>query len=78
LIYYGENALRVQICTALIALLLLKWLHYLSRAKWSLSKLASLLRLNLFTYRDLVKWPSDPLNTQRLPRAAEQLTLALA
>lgn len=78
MIYYGENALRVQICTALIALLLLKWLHYLSRAKWSLSKLASLLRLNLFTYRDLVKWPSDPLNTPRLPRAAEQLTLALA
>ena len=48
-----ENALRIQIWTALIALLLLKYLHYLSKAGWSLSHLACMLRLNLFTYRDL-------------------------
>ena len=48
----SENALRIQIWTALIAILLLKWLHHLSKAKWSLSNLASMLRLNLFTYRD--------------------------
>ena len=42
----GENALRIQIWTALIAILLLKWLHHLSKAKWSLSNLASMLRLN--------------------------------
>ena len=56
--FYGtsENALRIQIWTALIAILLLKWLHHLSKAKWSLSNLASMLRLNLFTYRDLRKW----------------------
>jgi IS4 transposase len=41
----SENALRIQIWTALIALLLLKWLHRLSTANWSLSNLASLLRL---------------------------------
>lgn len=52
----SENALRIQIWTALIALLLLKWLHHLSKAKWSLSNLASMLRLNLFTYRDLLTW----------------------
>ena len=46
----SENALRIQIWTALIALLLLKWLHHLSKANWSLSNLASMLRLNLFTY----------------------------
>jgi len=45
----SENALRIQIWTALIALLLLKWLYHLSQAGWSLSNLASLLRLNLFT-----------------------------
>jgi IS4 transposase len=28
----SENALRIQIWTALIALLLLKWLHHLSKA----------------------------------------------
>ena len=40
-----ENALRIQIWTALLALLLLKWLHHLSKAGWALSTLASMLRL---------------------------------
>jgi IS4 transposase len=44
-----ENALRIQIWTALIALLLLKYLHHISSLKWSLSNLATMLRLNLFT-----------------------------
>jgi hypothetical protein len=57
----SENALRVQIWTALLAILLLKWLHHLSKAKWSLSNLASMLRLNLFTYRDLTAWLDNPL-----------------
>ena len=51
-----ENALHIQIWTALIAMLLLKWLHHLSQANWSLSNLATMLRLNLFTYRDLRDW----------------------
>jgi hypothetical protein len=72
-----ENALRIQIWTALLALLLLKWLHFLSSAGWSLSNLASLLRLNLFTYRDLEEWLAKPLETPpRLP-PAEQLALPL-
>jgi len=41
-----ENARRIQIWTALIAILLLKWLHHLSKAKWSLSNPALMLRLN--------------------------------
>ncbi len=59
----SENALRIQIWTALIAILLLKWLHHLSKAKWSLSNLASMLRLNLFTYRDLTAWLDNPFGT---------------
>lgn len=59
----SANALLIQIWTALLALLLLKWLHHLSRAKWSLSNLAGLLRLNLFTYRDLRDWLNEPLQT---------------
>ena len=60
-----ENALRIQLWTALIALLLLKWLHHLSKAKWSLSNLAGMLRLNLFTYRknDLIEWLHKPFET---------------
>jgi Domain of unknown function (DUF4372)/Transposase DDE domain len=74
----SENALRIQIWTALIALLLLKWLHHLSKAKWSLSNLASMLRLNLFTYRQLQKWLDDPFQTPALIPESEQLILALA
>lgn len=68
-----ENALRIQIWTALLALVLLKWLHYLSRGPWSFSNLVSLLRLNLFTYRDLMEWIANPLNTPPLvPLPAQQ------
>jgi Domain of unknown function (DUF4372)/Transposase DDE domain len=73
----SENALRIQIWTALIALLLLKWLHHLSKANWSLSNLASLLRLNLFTYRELNQWLHDPMQTPPLVPPLEQLTLVL-
>ena len=73
----SENALRIQIWTALIALLLLKWLHHLSRANWSLSNLASMLRLNLFTYRELTQWLHNPMETPPLLPVAEQLTLAM-
>lgn len=74
----SENALRIQIWTALIALLLLKWLHHLSTAPWSFSNLASMLRLNLFTYRDLFDWLHDPLHTPPVTPVPQQLTLALA
>ncbi len=73
----SENALRIQIWTALIALLLLKWLHHLSKANWSLSNLASMLRLNLFTYRDLTRWLNEPMETPPIVPVADQLTLAL-
>ena len=72
----SENALRIQIWTALISLLLLKWLHHLSKANWSLSNLACMLRLNLFTYRELTKWLHDPMQTPPLLPVVEQLTLA--
>ena len=74
----SENALRIQLWTALIALLLLRWLHHLSRAAWSLSNLAAMLRLNLFTYRDLMQWLHNPFGTPPLPPepdGLEQLSL---
>ncbi|MCG2812779.1 MAG: IS4 family transposase [Candidatus Aminicenantes bacterium] len=45
----SENALKIQIWTALIAMLLLKYLQFKSRHKWSLSNLVFLLQRNLFT-----------------------------
>jgi IS4 transposase len=73
----SQNALRIQIWTALIALLLLKWLHHLSKAKWSLSNLASMLRMNLFTYRDLTAWLDNPCGTPPMLPASQQLSLGL-
>ena len=65
----SENALRIQLWTALIALLLLKWLHYQSHLSWSFSNLATMLRLNLFTYRDLLAWLKEPFGPPSDPAA---------
>jgi hypothetical protein len=74
----SENALRIQIWTALIALLLLKWLHHLSRATWSLSNLCAMLRLNLLTYRELLAWLHEPFGTPPLePDGAGPVQLSL-
>ena len=63
---------------ALIALLLLRWLHHLSRAAWSLSNLTTMLRLNLFTYRELMQWLHDPFGTPPdLPEAGAPVQLTL-
>jgi hypothetical protein len=63
------NAIQTQIWTALIALLLLKWLHYMSECRWSLSNLAGTLRLHLFTYRELRDFLNAPWDP---PPQAEQ------
>src|SRR6266700_4491334 len=74
----SQNALLIQIWTALIAMLLLKWMHHLSKAKWSFSNLASMLRLNLFTYRNLRRWLENPFGTPPLVPLTEQLSLELS
>jgi len=56
----SENAVKVQIWTALIAMLLLKLMQLRSTFGWSLSNLAAMLRMNLLTYRDLWKWLNEP------------------
>ncbi|MFZ1084056.1 MAG: hypothetical protein WAN35_03720 [Terracidiphilus sp.] len=58
-------------------MLLIKWLHHLSKANWSLSNLATMLRLNLFTYRDLLEWLHNSFGTPPTLPAPEQLQLAL-
>jgi hypothetical protein len=56
----SANALQIQIWTALIAMLLLKYLQLRARFGWSLSNLAALLRQQLFVYRDLFSWIDQP------------------
>jgi IS4 transposase len=56
----SANALHIQIWTALIAILLLKYLQLRARYGWSLSNLVALLRQQLFVYRDLHTWLDEP------------------
>lgn len=56
----SANALKTQIWTALIVMLLLKYLHLKSQYGWSLSNLLALLRQQLFVYRDLYAWLDAP------------------
>jgi transposase len=73
----SPNALQIQIWTALIALLLLKYLQLRARFGWSLSNLAALLRQQLFVYRDLFVWIDQPFQPPPLlDPAAEQLALS--
>ncbi|MCK5348538.1 MAG: transposase, partial [Desulfobacula sp.] len=58
----SENALYIQIWTALIAMLLIKFLQLKSKFKWSLSNLVAFLRWNLFTYKDLWGWIDKPFD----------------
>ena len=56
----SPNAVKTQIWTALIAMLLLKYLQLRSTFGWSLSNLVALLRHQLFVYRDLNVWLDAP------------------
>jgi len=69
------NAVRIQIWTALIAVLVLRYLQFRSQFKWALSNLVALLRWNLFSYRDLWQWLNQPFDTP--PRGDQQMSLNL-
>jgi hypothetical protein len=75
----SPNAVKTQIWTALIAMLILKYLQLRSRFSWSLSNLIALLRHQLFVYRDLFAWLDNPFEGP--PALAEidvkQLSLGL-
>ncbi|MGB7839283.1 MAG: IS4 family transposase [Terrimicrobiaceae bacterium] len=71
----SPNAVRIQIWTALMAILLLKYLQMRSRLVWSLSNLLALLRLNLFVHRDLWAWVDQPFAPPPQPPTAVQTTL---
>ena len=70
----SENALYIQIWTALIAILMVKFLQFKSKFGWSLSNLVTLLRLNLFTYRNLWEWIGSPYEVPPVePESVQQL-----
>jgi Transposase DDE domain/Domain of unknown function (DUF4372) len=71
----SENAVQTQIWTALIAIVLLRYLQLRSTWKWGLSNLAALLRYQLFVYRDLWAWINQPFQPP-VDLESPQLTLA--
>jgi hypothetical protein len=62
----SANAVKTQIWTALIAVLILKYMKHISKAGISMSNLAALLRLNLLIYKDLYSWLDDPLGAPQI------------
>jgi hypothetical protein len=72
-----ENALNIQIWTALIAMLLIKFLQLKSKFGWSISNLVAFLRWNLFTYKDLWEWINKPFETVELSPQPVQMQLPI-
>jgi hypothetical protein len=73
----SANAVKIQIWTALIAMLILRFLQLRSKFHWSLSNLVALLRMNLFTHRDLWAWLNKPFEIVPVLYDPEQLKLNL-
>jgi len=73
----SANAVRIQIWTALIAMLMLRFLQLRAKFAWSLSNLIALLRMNLFTHRDLWNWINKPFEIPPVPYEPEQLEFCL-
>lgn len=71
------NAVKTQIWTALLAILVVKYLKLRSTFGWSLSNLIALLRMNLFTYRDLWSWLDTPFEIPVVEPEVVQLELKL-
>lgn len=64
----SENAVMIQIWTALITILILKALKAMAKHKWYLSNLVAFIRLNLFVKVDLQKWLDCPFQEHSPPK----------
>ena len=58
----SENAVMIQIWTALITILILKALKETAKYGWQLPNLVAFIRLNLFVKIDLQKWLDKPFD----------------
>lgn len=58
----SENAVMIQIWTALITILLLKAMKAMAKFKWHLSNLVAFIRLNIFVKIELQTWLDKPFD----------------
>lgn len=63
----SANAVKIQIYTALITILILRYLRLRSKFGWSLSNLVALLRQQLFVHRALWEWLDAPYQPPESP-----------
>jgi len=63
----SENAVMIQIWTALITILILKALKAMAKHRWYLSNLVGFIRLNLFVKIDLQHWLDQPFQPDHPP-----------
>ncbi len=69
----SANGVKMQIWTESVAMLILRFPQLRSQFNWSLSNLVALLRMNLFTHRDLWVWLNKPFEIPPVPCELEQL-----
>nr|MBS0037772.1 transposase [Saprospiraceae bacterium] len=57
----SANAVRIQIWSSLIAMLLLKYFKNIAKFNWHLSNLITFININLLVKTDLYYWLDKPL-----------------
>jgi hypothetical protein len=63
----SPNAVLIQVWTAMISILLLKYLQNRAKHKWHLSNLAAMLRTHLFSKIEMWTWLNYPFNKSNPP-----------
>jgi hypothetical protein len=63
----SQNAVMIQIWTALITILILKALKTVAKHPWYLSNLVAFIRLNLFVKVNLQEWLDNPFEKEQPP-----------
>ncbi len=69
----SENAVMIQVWTALITILILKFLKAMAKYNWHLSNLVAFIRLNLFVKIDLQSWLDSPFESCEKPLGINQI-----
>lgn len=63
----SENAVRIQLWTALITILLLRFMKIKAEYNWHLSNLVAFIRLNCFVKIELYRWLNQPYKQKPNP-----------
>ena len=71
----SPNAVLIQIWTALLGILIMKYMKLVSTFDWSMSRLITNFRMNLLSMKDLFEWLHCPFSSLPAPPGTQQPTL---